>query len=177
MGGGISANYIAKYPRDFHRVILSSPMIKMRTGKIPYAAAIGWSKVMCGLGKGKKFAVGQSGFPGKAYDKPMTEQQQFYYEKRMENTRFQTWGASYGWICAAGENSKEIASVSDLHVKMLVLIAGNDNMVFPAAAVNYAKRQKNAEYQIFENGRHELFNDTATVAERFWSGIYAFMEG
>ena len=176
MGGGKGANYLDKYPNDFDKVILSSPMIKMRTGKLPYAVVINISKIMSVLGKSKKYAVGQHKFPGENYKKDMTDRQRFYFEKRLNNPSFQTWGASYGWIKAAGENTKEISSVLKSKVKMLILIAGNDDMVIPSETIKYAKRQRNAKYVLFENGMHELFNDSKKISDQFWSEIFEFIK-
>ncbi|MDD5921620.1 MAG: alpha/beta hydrolase [Eubacteriales bacterium] len=175
MGGGIGAVYADRYPDDFDKVLLSSPMIRMRTGSVP-----GWLVPLlawfgCARGKEKDFAIGQGPFPGEGNPSPMSRKVRFFYEKRLENPKFQMWSASYGWIRAALENSKKAARVSGLTVPMLLLAAGQDKMVYPDNIREYAKRQQNARFVFFPEGHHELFNDNEEISDRFWKEVFSFI--
>ncbi|MDD6154231.1 MAG: alpha/beta hydrolase [Eubacteriales bacterium] len=176
MGGGIGANYIGTYPDDFDRVILSAPMVKMRTGSYPWPVAIGLTKIRCRLGKRFKYAAGQTAFPGPKNDPDMSEKQKYFYDLRLTDRRFQTWGASYGWVSAAYDNTRVIAGISHSKVPLLVLVPGVDTMVVPEASIAFAKRQDKARFDFFPDGHHELFNDKDEISSRYWKDITDFIE-
>ena len=175
MGGGIGASYIGAYPEDFDRVILSAPMVKMRTGNYPWPVAIGLTKFRCRLGKRCRYAAGQTGFPGPAHIPGMSERQQYFYDLRLTDRKFQTWGASYGWVSAAYDNTRVIAGISHSEVPLLVLAPGRDSLVVPQASVAFARRQDAARYDFFPEGHHELFNDTDAIARRYLRDIQTFL--
>ncbi len=175
MGGGIGARYISLYPKDFRKVILSSPMIKMRTGSVPHALAVEISRLRTCRGKAAECAAGESGFPGEAVPEKMTEKQKFFYRKRLQNPLFQTWNPTYGWLVAAGENEKALSRVKDLPCDLLVFASGRDDLVYPEATSRFARRQRRAKLVRVEGGRHELFNDNDEKAEIFWKEIWEFL--
>lgn len=175
MGGGIGASYLHYYPEDFDRVILSSPMCKMRTGAYPWPVAIGLTEFRKRTHRSRQYAAGQTGFPGPAHAEGMTERVRYYYDLRLKNRKFQCWGASYGWVSAAFRNTRVIGRMSGLKVPLLVLIAGRDSMVRPEASVAFARRQPSADYDYFYDAHHEVFNDSPANAARYWADIRKFL--
>ena len=62
MGGAIGVRYLEEFPLTFDAAILSAPMLGMNTGKYPKWLAKVTADFFCAIGKGTKYAAGQSGF-------------------------------------------------------------------------------------------------------------------
>ena len=101
MGGAIAAVTLAENPGKFQKGILNAPMILHRTGNIPPVIAYGASFLMCSLGRGEDYALGQHGFRDDETfeDSSSLSRARFdyYYEKRRSTPEFQNNGASYQW--------------------------------------------------------------------------------
>ena len=63
MGGGIAAAAAAKAPHLFRKVVLSSPMIRPLTGKVPFADAKRIAAFACATERGTQYVVGQKPYP------------------------------------------------------------------------------------------------------------------
>lgn len=64
MGGGIAAAAAAKAPHLFRKVVLSSPMIRPLTGKVPFADAKRIAAFACATERGTQYVVGQKPYQG-----------------------------------------------------------------------------------------------------------------
>ena len=64
MGGAISAIAAAWEPALFHKVILSSPMIKPLTGGVPWPLTVLIAHAECVLGKEESYVLGQKPYDG-----------------------------------------------------------------------------------------------------------------
>lgn len=60
MGGAIGGIAAAWEPDWFHKVILSSPMIRPLTGNVPWPAATGIALEKCILGKDEEYVAGKN---------------------------------------------------------------------------------------------------------------------
>ncbi|MCC8067120.1 MAG: alpha/beta hydrolase, partial [Clostridiales bacterium] len=58
-GGGVGAALAAQEPHLFHKIVLSSPMIRPCTGPVPWPAAQLIVNVMCALGKEQNYVISQ----------------------------------------------------------------------------------------------------------------------
>ena len=64
MGGGIAAAAAAKAPHLFRKVVLSAPMIRPLTGKVPFADAKRIAAFACATERGTQYVVGQKPYQG-----------------------------------------------------------------------------------------------------------------
>ena len=64
MGGAIGGIAAAWEPDWFHKVILSSPMIRPLTGNVPWPAATGIALEKCILGKDEEYVAGKKPYDG-----------------------------------------------------------------------------------------------------------------
>ena len=64
MGGAIGAIAAAWEPALFHKVILSSPMIKSLTGGVPWPLTVLIAHAECLLGKEEFYVLGQKPYDG-----------------------------------------------------------------------------------------------------------------
>ena len=112
MGGAIAAVTLAENPGRFQKGILNAPMILHRTGNIPPVLAYMASFLMCSMGKGEEYALGQHGFRDEeTFEKSSCLSRarfDHYYEKRRSVPEFQNNGASYQWGLEAYRMSREI---------------------------------------------------------------------
>lgn len=109
MGGAIGGIAAAWEPDWFHKVILSSPMIRPLTDNVPWPAATGIALEKCILGKDEEYVAGRKPYDGSGSFETSTATSKPRYERyknlRAEHKELQTWSPSYGWLWASAEMS------------------------------------------------------------------------
>ena len=104
MGGAIGVRYLEEFPLTFDAAILSAPMLGMNTGKYPKWLAKVTADFFCAIGKGTKYAAGQSGFSDKPSFETSScvsrERYMYIYNMRLRNINYQTYGGTYVWVKA-----------------------------------------------------------------------------
>ena len=104
MGGAIGVRYLEEFPLTFDAAILSAPMLGMNTGKYPKWLAKVTADFFCVIGKGTKYAAGQSGFSDKPSFETSScisrERYMYIYNMRLRNINYQTYGGTYAWVKA-----------------------------------------------------------------------------
>ena len=92
-------------PALFHKVILSSPMIKSLTGGVPWPLTVLIAHAECLLGKEEFYVLGQKPYDGTDTFQTSagTSEPKFarYNDLRKEKQFLQTCAPSYGWLKAA----------------------------------------------------------------------------
>lgn len=183
MGGAIAAMYLEHYPRDFRRAVLSSPMMRLRAGKFPYALAVRLTESAMRRGHGSDYAYGQHSFAD-ALDFESScfrsrARYRYIFEKRRRNILYQTSGATFGWLSAAfacTDKIREISEVSKIKIPVLVMASGDDNMVYTEYTEGFARALPNGEYVCFPNARHEIFHSGEEDRKEFYGRLFAFYE-
>lgn len=176
MGGGIAALHMEAFQNDFHRVILSSPMIQMNTGKLSFNGAYKIAKMVNLLGEGKRYAIGQSAFPGEKYRQTgITERSAYFYNLRKTDMHYQTWGATYGWVLASCRATEHMKSIRNIKVPTLMMTAGKDSMVNTAESAGFAEKINDVTYVCFEDAEHEIFNSGEKERVKFYKEIFDFI--
>lgn len=182
MGGGIGAVYLQRYPYDFKKAVLSSPMIQMKIGGVPYPAAIVIAHLfrLCGLGR--MYAAGQEGFhrePDFEHSCCLSEERYLYaHGKRKKDRRSQTCGATYGWVSAAGLASAYMQherSIRRIKIPVLVFAAGREHMVNTDEICRFAGKLPKARLVWFVNAKHEIFNAGERAMRQFYDEVFAFL--
>lgn len=182
MGGGIGAVYLERYPDDFKKAVLSSPMIQMKVGGVPYPAAMVIAHIfrLCGLGR--MYAAGQDGFkkkPDFEHSCCLSEERYLYaHEKRKKDRRSQTCGATYGWVSAAGAASvymQDERCIRRIKIPVLVFAAGREHMVNTDEICRFAGKLRYARLVWSLNAKHEIFNAGERAMLQFYDEIFAFL--
>ncbi len=183
MGGAIGALYLQRYPDDFKKAVLSSPMIQMNVKGMPYDAAMLTAYICRALGFGRAYAAGQHGFRAKPRFERSSclslERYLYAHEKRLKNWRCQTSGASYGWVCAAREASRYVqdnGNIARIHIPVLVFAAGREHMVNTDEICRFAGKLKNARLVWMLDARHEIFNGKEQMRMQFYQELFAFLQ-
>lgn len=181
MGGAIAILYMEKHCEDFERVIFSSPMVRMQTGKYPFWSCCLISALVKLFGKGKRFAAGQHGFNPESRLKQSSckspERYEYIMNMRRNYVRNQTWGGSYNWTYAASKCSYYIlkdSHVKNIKVPALVLRAGNDHLVRSEFIQIFADKLPSGKCVFFPEARHEIYHGTLDEREKFYSEVMEF---
>ena len=64
MGGAIGTIAAAWEPDFFHKIILSSPMIRPLTGNVPWPLTVAIAQAECLVGRAEKYVIGQKPYDG-----------------------------------------------------------------------------------------------------------------
>jgi lysophospholipase len=169
MGGAIASLYLQRYPDDFHRAVLSSPMHEPGTGMIPEDMACAILDVKDWIGNGESFAPGK----GRYDDAEVFTTKNCCTHSR---TRYEVMRAAYdaepgaklggpsvGWAveaCIAGRQARDEAHKID--VPVLLLQAGADLVVTPKGQRDFCKnlnavQPDRCRLEVIDGGYHELF--------------------
>ena len=105
MGGGIAAAAVAAKPKLFERLVLSSPMIRPLSGKVPWHDARTIATAFCKAGQAKRYVAGQKPYSGpRRFENSSSTSRvryEYYRAKKEKEPLFQMNAASYGWLHAA----------------------------------------------------------------------------
>ncbi len=182
MGGAIGALYLEKYPKDFQKAVLSSPMIQMKVGNLPYKAAIAIAHVCSALGLGSIYAAGQHGFTEQTcFEKSSSlskERHQYAYEKRLQNRRYQTSGAVYAWVSAAGKAAayvRDVKNIQKIRIPVLLFASGREHMVNTEEICRFAGKLQSARLVWLLDAKHEPFHAGERERMYFYNELFRYL--
>lgn len=187
MGGGIAAAVVTKEPDLFDKVVLSSPMIRLYTGKIPYHDARLAAKSCCMAGKSENYVAGYEPYQGPKgieHSSSMREDQHEYYQTiRSQEPMFQTSAPSYGWMYEADRLNRYLRKYASKNIKIPVLLFQTEyeHLVSNKAQRRFIMRLrkaglKSAKLVHVRGSKHEAFNGTKRIREAFWRRVFLFLE-
>lgn len=183
MGGAIGSIYLQRYPDDFQKAVLSSPMIQMNVRGLPYPAAMATARICKACGFGKAYAAGQHGFTAKPrFEKSscLSKERYLYaHEKRLSNWRNQNSGAAYSWVCAAANASvyvQDNENIARIKIPVLVFASGREHMVNTDEILRFAGKLKDARLVWMLDARHEIFNAQERARLQFYDEIFSFLK-
>ena len=187
MGGGIAAAAAAKAPHLFRKVVLSSPMIRPLTGKVPFADANGSQLCLCH--RTRHTVCGRTEtIPGnrKALNKvrPSPRPRFLYYQqKREKEPLYHLNAASYGWLHAAAHLYRDLMRSGWKRIEAPVLLfqAENDHLVSNRAQERMIRKMAErrpgmAKMVKVPGAKHELFGTRGRMLQTYWNMVFAFLE-
>ncbi|MDD5803028.1 MAG: alpha/beta hydrolase [Clostridia bacterium] len=186
MGGAIGAIAASFEPELFHKIILSSPMIRPLTGNVPWPLLVMIAHVQCLFGKEESYVAGQKPYDGSdtfetsaATSKARFER---YNEIRKAHKELQTSAASYGWLRASIKMSWYLryCGWKKLARPMLIFQAEKDDFVSVKALQKFAdkiKKQGNAacEYISMPGTKHEIYCSGDEIMKAYVGKILEFL--
>ena len=187
MGGAIGGIAAAWEPDWFHKVILSSPMIRPLTDNVPWPAATGIALEKCIFGKDEEYVAGRKPYDGSgsfetssATSKPRYER---YKNLRAEHEELQTWSPSYGWLWASAEMSwyLRLYGWKKYTAPMLLIQAQTEDMVSVRALKNFAGKinrqgKTTCDYIHMIGTKHEIYGSRGKILEKYWGYIFTFLD-
>ena len=180
MGGAIAAVTLAENPGKFQKGILNAPMILHRTGNIPPVIAYGASFLMCSLGRGEDYALGQHGFRDDETfeDSSSLSRARFdyYYEKRRSIPEFQNNGASYQWGLEAYRMTREIfgRSWKKITVPVRLFQAERDTLVYNKAQEKLIRRLTKGKLIRVPGAKHEIYRCGNDILRPYLNKVLGF---
>lgn len=186
MGGGIGAAAVAKEPQLFRKIILTSPMIRPLTGKVPWRDAKRIAAAACRTGHAESYAAGQKPYQGpeKFENSSALSRARFnyYQKKRVQEPLYHLNAASYGWLRAAMHLYRDLMRTGWKKIKVPILLfqSENDHLVSKKAQRQLihkiARRNPHkAKLVIVPGARHELFQTRGNMLRTYWSMIFSFL--
>ena len=181
MGGTIAALYLEKYTHDYKAGILSSPMIKMKYDKYP--SWLNYAYVALGMFLGKKFEYvpGHKGFDGKPNFKESScisrDRYNLNFQKRLENVRYQTFGATYGWAFASmNAVEKLMVGAKKIDIPILLCQAGIETVVDNKGQDKIVKKLSKVKFIRYQESKHEIYSANEETLEKYYYDIFKFLE-
>lgn len=187
MGGAIGAIAAAWEPTLFHKVILSSPMIKPLTGGVPWPLTVLIAHAECLLGKEESYVLGQKPYDGTDTFQTSagTSESKFarYNDLRKEKQFLQTCAPSYGWLKAAIKMSWYLRyhGWKKLRSPLLIFQAEKDDFISVRALQKFAAKIRKrgvapCEYVYMPGTKHEIYCGGDETMEVYWDKIEKFLE-
>lgn len=179
LGGCVGALALEKYPKMFRCAVLSSPMLRIDYRGVPYSAANVILAASNLAKNGDEYAPGQgpfTGVPDFKNSSAMDEDRYMYqFDQRLENKKYQTWGSTWDWLRAATEGGRQAVRQAGLiKTPTLVCQSGADTMVDNDGQFEFIKRARCASLIKYPGAKHELYNATKKIREKWFSDLCAF---
>lgn len=187
MGGGIGTSAAAWEPELFHKIVLSSPMIRPLTGNVPWPLAVIAAGGMCIFGKEKAYVAGQKPYDNSETFEISAGSSKARFERynilRQNQKELQTCAASYGWLFAAVKMSwyLRICGWKKLSAPVLFLQAEKDDFVSVHTLQKVAEKIRRkgkapCEYVSFAATRHEIYSSDDTTMKKYMERILNFLD-
>ena len=181
MGGALAGLYAEAYPDDFSAVVLSSPMVRIRSGGLSIPAMKVLSGVCKAIGKGKSYVFGKGPFTGKedfegsSCDSP--GRYAYTFGKRKQDIKNQTWSPSYSWLGASARaHTYILENAGKIRARVLVMYAMRDGLVDPAGTPLFCEKIPDCRVECFDNAKHEIFNSDEESRLRYYKKLFEFLE-
>lgn len=185
MGGAIALLTLRAHPTLVDAAILSAPMLAINTGHIPLVAARLLARAMTAAGRGDAFVPGAGPWPNIAPRVPGTSrvsgdpsrcQLQDAWFTTCEDLRLD--GPTYAWLDAAfalTARAADPALLAQIRTPILMGSAGQDLLVDPASHLRAATLLPNCRLVTFAAAKHEVFQETDTIRDRWFTAIDGFI--
>ena len=174
-------------PHLFRKVVLSSPMIRPLTGKVPFADAKRIAAFACATERGTQYVVGQKPYQGIESFKQSSSLSRprflYYQQKREKEPLYHLNAASYGWLHAAAHLYRDLMRSGWKRIEAPVLLfqAENDHLVSNRAQERMIRKMAErrpgmAKMVKVPGAKHELFGTRGRMLQTYWNMVFAFLE-
>ena len=176
MGGCLTLMAVARGETRFDGMILSAPMLGIRTGAQPYALARAIAAAMTLLGQGAGYILGgpYDPFVGTMESDGLTHDQARHDRTRTQilaNRDLALGNVTWGWVDSAMTAVEWIArdpSVARISIPVTVVAAGQDRLVDNGAEAAVVARLPHGRYVEIPGAMHEILMETDALRAPFW---------
>lgn len=186
MGGGIAACAAAAEPDTFAKLVLSSPMIRPQTGRLPWTAVKAALSVKIRLRKGTEYLSGHHPYDGSETfaDSAADSEARFdYYQKKRKSTPlFQMNGASNKWLAEAARMEHYLMSKGwkNIQIPTLFFQAEQDTFVCSGTQEQFVRLIHHHSPGLIKlvrvpDAKHELYNSSDDILTPYITKILAFL--
>tara|TARA_Y100001970_G_scaffold294331_1_gene450791 strand:+ start:99179 stop:100282 length:1104 start_codon:yes stop_codon:yes gene_type:complete len=186
MGGHIVLSAILEKKLRVDGAVLSSPMIKIKTGAIPHGITELIASIGSALGGDWWIAPGQKEWVEKLNYNPednvnTSDSERSLlkesWRKHTEHTR-KSYAVTFGWLKGYSESRKTILSNSqatEITTPILMTVAGEDALVIPEDSLELCKRLISCESIFYNNSRHELYLEKDNLRNKWMRDIFLWI--
>lgn len=181
MGGAVATLFLEKYKEYFKAAILSSPMYSIKTGDIPKLAIYLLRANVAILHQERKPFLGGKRFDKKpAFDTGSAMSKcryDYIFEQRLSDSHYQTNTPTNGWICESFKATNKLLAFADtIKAQVILLTSGKDALVDDEGYKVFMAKAQKAERVDFADAKHELFNATDEIREKYYKTIFEFLD-
>ena len=180
MGGAIAIRYLETYPDVFSKAVLSAPMVCANTG-MPENVTKTLCNVAVKLGLANTKVFGKEGFDPNASYKDSNDTSEarynYYLDKKIQNPIYRTSSPSFNWVKEAMLNTDYIIqqkNIDKITAEILLCQPETDKMVLPEYQNRFIAAVKNGKKTFYENAKHEIYNSTYDVLEKYYPDLFDF---
>jgi lysophospholipase len=186
MGGHILLRSAQTKVCWYDRIILSAPMIALAPEQdaIPMARLV--SEAACLIGLSDLFipGAGRIEWAQPPFEKNVVTSDRKRYERTLDillaAPYLETRAPTIGWVAAAYRSMAELdtlAFTGGIKVPVLIVAAGNDQIVSTPAIEIFASRLKNCTRIVIAGARHEILQERDDIRDQFWAAFDAYIPG
>lgn len=182
MGGCIASRYLETHPDTFERAVLSSPMLGIKTGRLPLPAALLIAGFMKLAGQGTAYVIGHGDFiPEANFENSHSTSEvryRLYHDLRLATPAFQTSGADYDWLLAALSASKSAirpSNVIKIRIPVLLFESEQDSCVTKKSLARFRKYAPIITYHAMPDTKHEILNSKDSVLQKYYNLFFRFL--
>lgn len=187
MGGNIALRFLHSAPDAVARAVLSAPMLGISTAPFPVRLARVLARRAVQLGAGERYAFGQLPY-GPAFRSPLRQARLTGDADRFadegwwvdQQPELAVGGVTNGWVDAAFRSIDTLMAPGVLEAittPVLLLSAGLEKLVSPAAIAAAAARLPHARLVNVPGGRHELIKEADALRQPLMAQVIAFLRG
>ncbi|SNS28678.1 MULTISPECIES: alpha/beta fold hydrolase [unclassified Azospirillum] len=183
MGGHLLLRYVAERAHPFTAVMLSAPMLGIRTSPLPAPLARLLASTMVTLGRGGDYAPGQRDWyaADPAFDgNPLTSDPvRFLVGHRCYAAQpdLALGGATWGWLDAAFRSMAHLRRpdmLGQVRIPVLLLSGLADRIVQPDSHVQAARLLPDCHFRQYPTARHELLMESDAIRAEVMAEIADF---
>lgn len=178
MGANILALYETKKPRTFDRLILISPMLDIKTGRMPQRVLWSMTKLAEMLGYGSEYIWGSGPFDGKTVNMATSSEARFEPWRKFRSAHPETVinGISWSWMRASLEATWIMREQAEkLEAPMLMLQAGKDNFVNTEGQDYVCAHAKSCLKVVFPQSMHAILAENDHIRDKALREILDFV--
>ncbi|MCP5433586.1 MAG: alpha/beta hydrolase [Alphaproteobacteria bacterium] len=184
MGGAIGLTFLHDHPEaGIAAAIFSSPMFGLRTGDMPMQRARRLARLAARWGLADAFAQGSGRIHPivEPFEKNVVTHDRDRFQRSKALIRAEPelalGGPTFGWVDAAfraTERFEDPAWLAAVKTPVLIVSAGNEELVDNAAQARVAEGLPDAELVTVEGAKHEILQESRALRARFWEIFDAF---
>lgn len=185
MGSAIATRYLARYPSDFHRVCLVSPMFGIQVEGLKTWQARLLSRYLSyrdERANTRRFAPSQTTYHPRPFSNNYLTHSQEHYQKWLDCNQnypqIQLGGVSNHWLAESYHALVKIKKQGALPVSTLMILAGDDHIVDNDAARHFALHQQAlgapVSIMTIADAYHELLQEQKPYRSQALSAIDHF---
>lgn len=184
MGGNIGLRFVHDRPGELAGLIVTAPMLAIKTAPFPRWLARILASSACALGYGEREVFGRAAHL--PWDEPfegnVVTKDKGRFQRNLsivaKNQSLALSRPSFSWLQAAFRSMALIESpgyAAAIETPVLLFSAGQDRIVNPGADMRLIRRLRHGVFVMLGAAGHEILQETDDIRRAFWATFDAFL--